>query len=128
MAAVLEDRTAVFGGRTYDLRYSHTALMALQMTGNTPQALMTSLMGKIGANGLQGEIPDATAAILIWAGQKWRDPKLTPVKAQKRLQTMQDVERRLLVTWAVADFLSACMGLLEAQAAKLVTPEVDDDD
>jgi len=120
--------SAVFGAHRWDLRYSHSALRCIQMVNGSLHSLANNLLGKVGAAGLTGALSEDVAALLVWAGQCWCEKKLTLEKTKRRLAKMTDMERQLLTTWAAADFLTAVLGLLEAQLAKLVPEGADEDE
>jgi hypothetical protein len=121
----LADTSAQFGRWRWDLRYAHSALVIIQKHAGGLKKLSTQLIERSGAL-MTNPLPDDQAALLIWAGEAWRSPKLTLAKVQKRLTEMTDMERKLLGVWAAAQFLMAVLELTEAQVDKLL-PAADDD-
>lgn len=116
-----------FGRWKWDLRFSHSALRAVESVHGSLFGLARKLVGAVGPMGFTAPISMDTGALLVWAGESWRQPKLTLAKTKRRLEAMSELERRLLMTWAVADFLKAAVELLEPEIAKLVPVDEDDE-
>jgi hypothetical protein len=125
MSENLTDRPVQIGRWQWNLKYSRSALIIIQRHAGGLQKLAMKL---IEGGGLQltNPLPDDMAALLIWAGESWRAPKLTMAKVQKRIAELNGVERTLLSAWAAGKFLIAVLELMEAQVDKAL-PATDDD-
>lgn len=118
---------AVFGGHIWDLKYGISARVCIERATGSLSGLANELLGKVQPGGLAAALPEDQAALLICAGQVWREPKLTPAKVGARLARMTEIERQLLTTWAAADFLTAYLSLVAREVGKLI-PEADADE
>lgn len=125
--AATSSTSAVFGGRVWDLKYSHSALVVIHRAAGSLDKMAKQLLLQSRANGFL-DVSDDLGAVLVWAGEAWRAPKLTLHKTKKRLAAMTDMDRKLLITWACADFLRAVLGVLSEQVAKMVPPTDEDDE
>lgn len=113
------------GGHTWDLRYTASALRALQMTYGSLPAFVAKLVGHTMGAGL----PIEMQAVLVWAGQVSAEPRLKLRRVEALLRSMDPRSRYLLVTWAAADCCRAILEIAEAQInAALPLPLEDGED
>ena len=113
MAAVLEDRSCVLGGHRWDLRYTASALRALQMRLGNLEEFSARLIAQNMGNGMTTD----TQVLLIWAGQKAVQPKIKLGTVRRLYQAMHPQIRTLLITWAAADFSTALLAMAGARIA-----------
>ena len=118
-----EDRSITLCGYRWDLRYSARALRAIQMTHGS----LTSFVATLVSHSFGQELPLATQAFLIWAGQIAAEPKLKCGQIVARLTAMDPKARQILVTWAASECVRAIIEYAGAEIAKAL-PLLEDED